>query len=118
MTTPFFGVLLRGEEEAIPKIFAGIQEIEGLLKKHEGPFVLGEQISIGDLGVAPFIGRILAAGRAGLLPDSVHEKLTGGEYKVFTDYAEALTSRESFKVRREARMALAGCREGEAWRDG
>jgi hypothetical protein len=38
-----------------------------LLNQHDGTFLLGEKLSIGDLGVAPFVGRIFAAGKYGTL---------------------------------------------------
>ena len=45
----------------------GIKEIQGLLAKSDGPFALGKEISAADLGVAPFVGRIMATGKAGEL---------------------------------------------------
>lgn len=101
INTPYFAVLLRGEEEAVPKLYEGIKEIIGLLQKHDGPFFLGQDISIADLGVGPFVQRLFATGRAGLIPSGVYEKLTTDpEFKVFADYEKTLTSRDSFKVSR------------------
>lgn len=99
VSTPYFAILLRGEEESVPKLLEGIKEIISLLNKHDGPFFLGPNISIADLGVGPFVQRIFATGRAGLIPSGAYETLTTDPaFKVFVDYEKTLTSRPSFKV--------------------
>ncbi|ORY91728.1 thioredoxin-like protein [Leucosporidium creatinivorum] len=99
VSTPFFSNLLHGKEESTVCLLAGIKEIQGLLAKYEGPFALGQQISAADLGVAPFVGRIFAAGKAGLLVGSVYEALTtDATYAPFVAYHKTLTERESFKA--------------------
>lgn len=91
----------------MPKLFEGIKEIIALLEKHDGPFFLGQDISIADLGVGPFVQRLFATGRAGLIPAGVYDKLTSDpEFKVLADYEKTLTSRESFKVSRRTCQRL------------
>lgn len=57
--------LFQGKPEAADSVFAGIEEIQGMLTQFDGPFLLGNDISIGDLAVAPFVGRIFAAPKYG-----------------------------------------------------
>lgn len=64
-TGPFNQIFLFGKTEQAPAFLTGIEEIQGLLAKTEGDFLLGVQLSIGDLAVAPFVGRFFAAGKAG-----------------------------------------------------
>ncbi|KAK4700187.1 glutathione S-transferase, partial [Phenoliferia sp. Uapishka_3] len=95
--TPAVGILFQGKAENGPSVLAGITEIQGLLKKHAGPFALGSKVTIADLGVLPFIGRILTLGKAGLLKGGVYEEIVkDSKYKSFVDYADALMARPSF----------------------
>ena len=57
--------LFQGKPEAAESVFAGIEEIQGMLSQFDGPFLLGNDISIGDLAVAPFVGRIFAGPKYG-----------------------------------------------------
>ena len=62
--TPAGAIVFSGKVENGPMVLTGILEIQKLIK---GPFALGEKISIADLGVLPFIGRLFALGKAGEL---------------------------------------------------
>lgn len=59
------GALFQGKPEATDSILTGVEEVQTLLTKFDGPFLLGNDISIGDLAVAPFVGRIFAAPKYG-----------------------------------------------------
>jgi hypothetical protein len=67
VANPFNQLFLFGKTDQADPLLAGIKEIQGLLNQHDGTFLLGEKLSIGDLGVAPFVGRIFAAGKYGTL---------------------------------------------------
>lgn len=68
VSTPYFSNLLHGKAESVKCMLIGIKEIQGLLAKYEGDFALGKELSMADLGIAPFIGRIMATGKAGECP--------------------------------------------------
>ena len=57
--------LLRQEPNSPKCILAGVREIQTLLARRKGHFVLGDDLSLADVAVAPFVGRLLATGRAG-----------------------------------------------------
>uniref|UniRef100_A0A0K3C5T7 BY PROTMAP: gi/472580701/gb/EMS18479.1/ maleylacetoacetate isomerase [Rhodosporidium toruloides NP11] gi/647402927/emb/CDR49115.1/ RHTO0S23e00936g1_1 [Rhodosporidium toruloides] n=1 Tax=Rhodotorula toruloides TaxID=5286 RepID=A0A0K3C5T7_RHOTO len=79
---PYSQVLYQGKTEAAPSLLTGIEEIQSLLAKHNGTFLLGDKPSIGDLAVAPF---------------GVFSKLSSDEkYAPFRAYHEALVSRPSW----------------------
>ncbi|KAL8290064.1 hypothetical protein RQP46_003003 [Phenoliferia psychrophenolica] len=95
--TPAVGIFFQGKVDEAPAVLKGILEIQGLLKRHPGPFAVGEKISIADLGVLPFIGRIFALGKAGLLQGGIYEEVTtNDQYKDFVAYASTLMARPSF----------------------
>ncbi|BGP38950.1 hypothetical protein JCM10449v2_002888 [Rhodotorula kratochvilovae] len=99
VTSQYMQVLLHGKTEAAPALLSGIDEIQGLLARHTGTFLLGEQPTIGDLAVAPFVGRIFVSGKAGLLPGNVFSTLSTEEkYAPFRAYHAALTSRPSWSA--------------------
>lgn len=62
---PYSQVLYQGKTEAAPSLLTGIEEIQSLLAKHNGTFLLGDKPSIGDLAVAPFVGRLFTLGKQG-----------------------------------------------------
>lgn len=62
---PYSQVLYQGKTEAAPSLLTGIEEIQSLLAKHNGTFLLGDEPSIGDLAVAPFVGRLFTLGKQG-----------------------------------------------------
>ncbi|GAA5821845.1 hypothetical protein JCM11251_004740 [Rhodosporidiobolus azoricus] len=96
---PFGQVLYFGKSDSatISSLLSGIDEIQSLLNRTKGAFLLGDQITVGDLGVAPFVGRLFAAGKAGLLPSEVYTPLsTDDKYASFRAYHQALTSRPSW----------------------
>ncbi|GAA5986789.1 hypothetical protein JCM10908_000899 [Rhodotorula pacifica] len=97
ITSPFMTALFQGKPELAEPVFTGIEEIQGLLQQYDGPFLLGNDISIGDLAVAPFVGRLFAAPKYDLLPQEFADKLKDDKYKVFRAYGDALTSRPSWK---------------------
>lgn len=95
---PFFAIAVKGEPGNVSAIYTGAREIAVLLNKHDGPFVLGKQLSIADLAVAPFLGRMLALAEAGLLPQGMTDRLsTDAELKPFWEYARVLVGRDSFR---------------------
>ncbi|KAM0746344.1 hypothetical protein T439DRAFT_329794 [Meredithblackwellia eburnea MCA 4105] len=97
--TPFTGVLWQKKVENLPLVLDGLKEIQELLKRHEGPFFLGEKISIADLGVAPFVGRLIAFAKAGFFKDNgdfAPNLLSSEEYATFRAYHDTLTSRPSW----------------------
>ncbi|GAA6014693.1 hypothetical protein JCM10207_006905 [Rhodosporidiobolus poonsookiae] len=94
---PFNQILLFNKTEQVPALLKGVEEIQSLLAKFPGTFLLGDKPSIGDLAVAPFIGRLFAAGKAGLLPEEAFKPLsTDAAYEPFRAYHQALTSRPSW----------------------
>lgn len=70
VTSAWYQVTMQGKPEAGAALLEGVTEIQSLLNRHKGTFLLGDKLSIGDLAVAPFIGRIYTLGKAGasLLP--------------------------------------------------
>lgn len=120
---PFMTLLFQGEgkTDADENVWKGLEEIQGMLSRFDGPFLLGNELSIGDLAVAPFVGRIFASPkygklprvsslpasgspfliseyRPGLLSEEFGARLNDDKYKVFRDYKDALVSRPSWKV--------------------
>ncbi|BGP00774.1 hypothetical protein NBRC10513v2_000898 [Rhodotorula toruloides] len=94
---PYSQVLYQGKTEAAPSLLTGIEEIQSLLAKHNGTFLLGDKPSIGDLAVAPFVGRLFTLGKQGFVPEGVFSKLSSDEkYAPFRAYHEALVSRPSW----------------------
>jgi glutathione S-transferase len=89
-------------------VFAGIDEIQGLLAKYRpsasSPFLSGKEYpGAFDLAVAPFVGRLFAFTKGGLEPlaegGASYKKLSEDpKYKVFREYSDALTSRPSWKA--------------------
>lgn len=99
VSTPYFNLLLHGSSGSAQCILVGIREIQKLLQKRGGPLAFGSTYSMADCGVAPFVGRIFATGRAGLLSGDVYQKLTTDpEFAPFKAYHEALTSRPSWNA--------------------
>ncbi|BGP54730.1 hypothetical protein JCM8202_003237 [Rhodotorula sphaerocarpa] len=96
---PFMTLLFQGEgkTDADEKVWKGLEEIQGMLSRFDGPFLLGNELSIGDLAVAPFVGRIFASPKYGLLSEEFGARLNDDKYKVFRDYKDALVSRPSWK---------------------
>ncbi|GAA5952643.1 hypothetical protein JCM8115_003658 [Rhodotorula mucilaginosa] len=97
VTSPFMTALFQGKPEAADSVFTGIEEIQGMLTQFDGPFLLGNDISIGDLAVAPFVGRIFAGPKYDLLPKDFADKLEDDKFKVFRAYRDALVTRPSWK---------------------
>ena len=112
-------LIVQSDASVGPKVLEGILEVQRLLARREGTFLLGEQLSLGDIGVASFVGRLIAFGVAGnlslikrvglelivvslfpgLLAGGVWETLsTDVAFKPFLAYADVLTSRPAFKV--------------------
>lgn len=125
ISTPFYANILRGEESSAKCILLGVKEMQQLLAKYPGDYALGNEISMADIGVWPFVARIWACGKAGqlrilgcrvepaLTVVSLHAPssgmLVGGlwemlstddEYKVFKAYAEKLFARPAHEVRK------------------
>ncbi|GAA6029683.1 hypothetical protein JCM8097_001000 [Rhodosporidiobolus ruineniae] len=98
-TSPFLHVVYQGKLEAADAALAGIEEVQQLLAKQPGKFLLGDQPTIGDLGVAPFVGRLFAFSKAGIVPESIATPLLNDpKYEAFRAYHEAITSRPSWKA--------------------
>ncbi|BGP14934.1 hypothetical protein JCM10213v2_002889 [Rhodosporidiobolus nylandii] len=96
VTGPLMAIAYRGEDKSAD-VLKGVEEIQTLLAKHDGTFLLGEQISIGDLAVAPFVGRVFANGKGGLIPSDLYNTLnTDAKYAPFKAYRDALVSRPSW----------------------
>ncbi|GAA5900563.1 hypothetical protein JCM6882_000909 [Rhodosporidiobolus microsporus] len=97
VNAPFGQLLYQNDLSGSASLLAGVEEIQKLLARTEGDFLLGSQITIGDLAVAPFVGRIFAAGKAGLIPgDSFTALSSDAKYAPFRAYHQALTSRPSW----------------------
>lgn len=100
----FSGVVYRGETDKIPEVYRGAEEIQGLLKarveKTGGPFWHGKEPGLADLGVAPFVGRlkVFSTSIPALAQTDLNKTLfdQDGQYALFAQYAEALTSRPSW----------------------
>ncbi|GAA6029680.1 hypothetical protein JCM8097_000999 [Rhodosporidiobolus ruineniae] len=98
LNTPFTALWLRSDASQVPAVLSGVDEVQSLLAKQPGKFLLGDKPTIGDLAVAPFVGRLFAFSKGGLVPDSLTAPLTTEEkYAPFRAYHEALTSRPSWK---------------------
>lgn len=102
-------IYTRGEVHRVPELLKGIRQIQAELDER-GPYFLGEMFSVADVAVAPFIGRMYALTRAGLIPDTYPALTESVEYSKFNAYAGALLARPSFqstfvdeKVRRRGR---------------
>ena len=66
MVTPnFVAYIYQGDESAIPKLLAGLKEIQGLLTARPGHYFDGDNVSYADCAVVPFLGRMLTFGKAG-----------------------------------------------------
>ncbi|GAA6014690.1 hypothetical protein JCM10207_006904 [Rhodosporidiobolus poonsookiae] len=105
--SPINNILLFSQNEQIPALLTGIEEVQTLLARFPGTFLLGEQISIGDLAVAPFIGRLFAAGKAGTLSEEAYKPLsTESKYEPFRAYHKALTSRPSWAETFDEQLVL------------
>ncbi|GAA5898154.1 hypothetical protein JCM5296_002006 [Sporobolomyces johnsonii] len=99
VTGPLMGYIYAGKADGIDSLLPGLDEIQSLLAKHPGTFLLGSDISIGDLAVAPFVGRLFTFAKAGLLPEELAKTLTSDEkYAPLRAYNEALTSRPSWSA--------------------
>ncbi|GAA5992357.1 hypothetical protein JCM11641_007862, partial [Rhodosporidiobolus odoratus] len=61
---PSFAATYKSDLTQIPALLSAIESVQALLAQHEGTFLLGDQISIGDLAVAPFVGRLFANAKA------------------------------------------------------
>ncbi|GAA6001301.1 glutathione S-transferase family protein [Rhodotorula paludigena] len=98
VNAPLGQLLYQGKADAASSLFKGVSEWQQFLARYPGPFLLGEQVTIGDLAVAPFIGRLFSVAKAGLVPAEVNDKLTtDAEFEPFRAYHDALTSRASWK---------------------
>ncbi|TNY19088.1 hypothetical protein DMC30DRAFT_418243 [Rhodotorula diobovata] len=98
VTSAWYQVTMQGKPEAASALLEGVSEIQGLLQRHKGTFLLGDKLSIGDLAVAPFVGRIYTLGKAGLLADEAFSPLASdAKFAPFRDYYQALTTRPSWK---------------------
>ncbi|KAI5476800.1 hypothetical protein MNV49_007257 [Pseudohyphozyma bogoriensis] len=110
-----YPILASGDKSGVPDIIKGLEEISGLLQRHPGPFFLGEKLSIAEVGVAPFLGRLLTFGKAGVLDDELYSALiTKPELKPLAEYAELLTSRPAFKATFDADYLVAKQKERAA----
>ncbi|WWD21413.1 hypothetical protein CI109_105898 [Kwoniella shandongensis] len=66
----------------------------------EGPFVLGSKLTIADILIAPFVGRLYAYGKHGIAPAGkrTFETInTDPRYARFLKYVLAITARDSWK---------------------
>jgi glutathione S-transferase len=89
-------IYTRNEFFRIPRLLEGIRSMQDSLPP-SGPFFLQDCFSVADIAVAPFLGRMYALARAGIIPD-VFATITGDlAYKRFNDYAQALFARPSFQ---------------------
>ncbi|GAA5893982.1 hypothetical protein JCM8208_001298 [Rhodotorula glutinis] len=98
VTSAWYQVTMQGKPEAGAALLEGVAEVQSLLNRHKGTFLLGDKLSIGDLAVAPFVGRIFTLGKAGLIPDETFSKLASdSKFEPIRAYHDALTSRPSWK---------------------
>jgi len=95
---PWNRLLKEGDLEAGAALLAGLDEIQSLLARHSGVFLLGDTLTFGDLAVAPFLGRIFVLGKAGLMAGEAYATLaTDAKYSPIRAYHAALTSRTSWR---------------------
>ena len=80
----------------IPRLLEGIRSIQDSLPK-SGPFFLDDHFCVADIAVVPFLGRIYALAKAGIIPDVFTAVTRDVAYKRFNDYAQALFARPSFQ---------------------
>ncbi|TFY78989.1 hypothetical protein EWM64_g5022 [Hericium alpestre] len=92
--SPFFAFSIRGEP-AEP-LLAGFEALQGQLDK--GTFAIGDDFTIADVALAPFLGRIELFTRE---DEGLFKKSEGRR-----DYFEAVTSRPSFKASFDAQKYL------------
>ncbi|KAH8920717.1 thioredoxin-like protein [Atractiella rhizophila] len=99
-----YGQLLRGplsgtDTSVTPQILAGVDEIQGLLKKNPGKFYDGDEFGYAEILLAPFIGRAYSYTEIGLQPakDVFKTIETESKYQVFHEYVKNVVNRESFK---------------------
>ncbi|KAM0788690.1 hypothetical protein ACM66B_002787 [Microbotryomycetes sp. NB124-2] len=112
VSTPYYSLILRGDQQAAKCILIGIKEVQGLLERNSGAFALGDEVTLADIGVWPFVARIFATGKAGMLVGDVYEKLTNGdEYKTFRAYASALAARPAHEATFDEEYVVAGMKK-------
>ncbi|KAK4056500.1 hypothetical protein OIO90_002347 [Microbotryomycetes sp. JL221] len=112
ISTPFYSVILRGEESAAKCLMYGVKEIQDLLNKNKGDFALGDKVTLADIGVWPFVARIMALGKAGMLVGDMYERLSNeDEYKVWRDYHSKLQLRPAHKATFDEDYVVSGMRK-------
>lgn len=90
-------IYTRGEVHRVPKLLEGMRAVQDYMSDRKGPFFLGDRFSVADIATAPFLGRMYALAKVGLIPD-IHAHLTGDPaYAKFNNYAQALFARPSFQ---------------------
>ncbi|GAA5870134.1 hypothetical protein JCM8547_006897 [Rhodosporidiobolus lusitaniae] len=95
---PLNAILYQGEHDKVSAYLSGLDEIQSILERISGPFLLGEKLTFGDLAVAPFVGRAFASAKAGLLPENLAQALLSDpKYATFRAYHDTLVSRPSWK---------------------
>ncbi|KAK4055760.1 hypothetical protein OIV83_000307 [Microbotryomycetes sp. JL201] len=112
VSTPWYSVLLRSDEQAAKCLVIGIKEVQGFLQKNSGPYAMGDKLTLADIGVWPFVARIFACGKAGMLPEGIYNKLSkDDEFKTFREYHDALSSRPAHKETFDEDFVVAGMKK-------
>jgi glutathione S-transferase len=90
---PFFGP---GDKDAPTKIVNGLKnDIVPLLKQYGGPYVLGKEISLGDILTHSFLLRLFAFAKAGFYGEGLYDQLQS--IKEVKEWHDAIEARESVK---------------------
>jgi glutathione S-transferase len=115
----WFGVVARGESP--DALFKAFEDLQTLIVKEGGQFAVGNEFTIADAAVLPFLARIevalkydIGAFAPGEGPKAWNE-LTGPKYAKIQAYFEGLKQRKSFKdtwneVSRRDRLVIEGNR--------
>lgn len=90
---------MHGEVSRVPSLLSGIRTVQDLLPAVSGgsSFFGNGHFSFSDIAVAPFLGRIYALAKAGLIPDVYDALTTDPAYLRLNDYAQSLFARKSFQ---------------------
>ncbi|KDQ53770.1 hypothetical protein JAAARDRAFT_197211 [Jaapia argillacea MUCL 33604] len=97
----FLGFVVRGKAEGGEALYKAIEELQALI---EGKYALGDEWSIADAALTPFLARLELSLRKGFggFKEGEGTKLLGRlkegtKFEVFWKYFENVTQRESFK---------------------
>jgi glutathione S-transferase len=93
-------IYMRGEVSRVPSLLSGIRTVQDLLPATSGgsSFFLDDgRFSFADIAVAPFLGRMYAVAKSGLIPDVYAALTSDPAYMRMNDYAQSLFSRKSFR---------------------